>query len=305
MSLKCVCLVLSLTAGLVLPCAVFAQAPKSYTDYRKVEVTLPLGAISFADRVVSFERGERSPRKTEADPANAIGEPDYRKSGDGKAFTLGCRGSAIFEFTDNALVDGPGTDLYVFEVGADVEPTDIALSNDGVTWTNAGRIAGGKTGLDLAEAGHRGQSYRFVRLTDTGKSCSGDWPGADIDAIAAVGSAIRYQLSGAVLFDFDRHDLRPGAHGALADLVAKLSAYPAARITVAGHTDAKGSDAYNQSLSEKRAGSVAAYLRAHVSGSAVTIDAVGMGETEPVADNATEDGRARNRRVEIIVVPNS
>ena len=104
-----------------------AQAPKSYTDFRNETIELPLGALSFADRVVDQVAGSSQPREAERSAENAIGAPDYRSRGDGNAFTLRCRGNATFEFIDNALVDTQGIDLYVFEVGRDVEPTSIEI----------------------------------------------------------------------------------------------------------------------------------------------------------------------------------
>jgi len=278
-----------------------AQQPKSYIDFRNQTVTLPLGAASFADRVVVHKQGTKAPKKSEADPRNALGEPDYKKAGDGKAFTLGCRGQATFEFTDNALVDVPGPDLHVFEVGRDVEPTRIELSKDGVNWTSIGEISGGRTSVDIAKYGLAGQDFRFVRVTDLGKYCGGGWPGADIDAIAAVGSATRLMISGNVLFDFDKSELRPGAGAALEELVAKLKDLKVTGVKVVGHTDAKGSDSYNLALSRKRAKSVSDYLKRALPGLAATITWEGRGEREPVADNASEQGRQKNRRVEIIV----
>lgn len=280
-----------------------AQAPESYTDFRNETIELPLGGLSFVDRVVAQVDGSRKPREAERSAENAIGAPDYRSRGDGNAFTLGCQGNATFEFIDNALVDTPGIDLYVFEVGSDVEPTSIELSKDGNNWTSIGEISGGHTGIDIAEYGISGQSYRFVRLTDAGQFCSGDWPGADIDAIAAVGSALRFELSSNVLFDFDEFELKADARLALDDLTSQLDDLSIASMTIVGHTDSRGSDTYNQELSQRRAESVAQYLRGHSTGLPAVIQAIGLGETEPIEENTTEDGRAKNRRVEILVIP--
>ena len=73
-------------------------------------------------------------------------------------------------------------------------------------------------------------------------------------------------------------------------------------ILVAGYTDSKGSDAYNQKLSQDRANSVAAYLQTKKV-KAVRFETVGFGEKSPIADNATEEGRAMNRRVELTLLP--
>ncbi len=81
-----------------------------------------------------------------------------------------------------------------------------------------------------------------------------------------------------------------------------MNQYPDSLIDVYGHTDSTGSDAYNQTLSESRARTVADYL-AMRGVSEARIRSKGFGETMPVADNAAEEGRAKNRRVEIKIVP--
>ena len=79
--------------------------------------------------------------------------------------------------------------------------------------------------------------------------------------------------------------------------------YPDTDIQIIGHTDSKGSDEYNQGLSQRRSSAVATYL----SGQGITssrLSTKGMGETDPVASNETEDGRAQNRRVEFVITAN-
>lgn len=103
---------------------------------------------------------------------------------------------------------------------------------------------------------------------------------------------------GDVLFDFDQSDLTPQAQSLLDGLMGKLSQTAVSRIRVVGHTDSVGSDAYNQGLSERRASSVADYLLSQ--GLAPDkLSSEGKGESEPVSDNETEEGRAQNRRVEL------
>ncbi|MBS4090739.1 OmpA family protein [Pseudomonas rustica] len=104
--------------------------------------------------------------------------------------------------------------------------------------------------------------------------------------------------AGDVLFDFDKSDLTPSAKAQLDTLMDKLRNADVVSIKVIGHTDSKGSDAYNQALSERRASSVASYLLSQgLSPNKLTSE--GRGESEPVADNATDEGRAKNRRVEL------
>src|SRR5690606_1903090 len=82
-----------------------------------------------------------------------------------------------------------------------------------------------------------------------------------------------------------------------------LNTYPDTNIEVQGHTDSKGSETYNQTLSEKRAGSVSTYLTANQI-NAGRITTKGFGETLPEYDNETEEGRAQNRRVEFLITAN-
>ncbi len=103
-----------------------------------------------------------------------------------------------------------------------------------------------------------------------------------------------------VQFEFDKSDIRPDAGVILDEAASQLAQVPNTRVSVEGHTDSSGADAYNQSLSERRAGSVRDYLAAKgVDGG--RLSTAGYGESQPVADNATDEGRALNRRVELKV----
>ncbi|MGP1676197.1 MAG: outer membrane protein OmpA [Giesbergeria sp.] len=102
-------------------------------------------------------------------------------------------------------------------------------------------------------------------------------------------------------FDFDKSALKPEGKARLDDLVGKLKAVNLEVVIAIGHTDSIGSKAYNQKLSERRANSVKAYLVSK-GVEANRIHTEGKSETQPVADNKTREGRARNRRVEIEVV---
>jgi outer membrane protein OmpA-like peptidoglycan-associated protein len=103
-----------------------------------------------------------------------------------------------------------------------------------------------------------------------------------------------------VNFDFDRYDIRPDASPILDEAANTLQEYGDVTILVDGYTDAIGSEAYNQRLSERRANAVKQYLeRRGVAGSRMTPR--GFGKSNPVATNDTPEGRAQNRRVELIV----
>jgi outer membrane protein OmpA-like peptidoglycan-associated protein len=103
-----------------------------------------------------------------------------------------------------------------------------------------------------------------------------------------------------VLFDFNKYTLKPEARERLARISGIVLAYPDLKLRIEGYTDSIGSDEYNQTLSEKRAGAVRGYLVS----SGVSMDNVtaqGMGKADPIADNSTAAGRKLNRRVEMIV----
>ena len=102
-----------------------------------------------------------------------------------------------------------------------------------------------------------------------------------------------------VNFDFDKSNIRPDAAVILDEAVSALSGSSSA-VSVEGHTDWVGTDAYNQGLSERRANSVKRYLVEHGIDEA-RLSTVGYGESRPIASNETRDGRALNRRVELLV----
>lgn len=103
-----------------------------------------------------------------------------------------------------------------------------------------------------------------------------------------------------VLFDFGKYTLKPEAREKLAKLAGILLAYPGLSLEIDGYTDSVGSDEFNQTLSEQRAGAVRDYLTTQgVPGNLIT--AKGFGKTNPVASNDTAQGREENRRVELVV----
>ncbi|MGP8305670.1 OmpA family protein [Vibrio sp. YIC-376] len=105
---------------------------------------------------------------------------------------------------------------------------------------------------------------------------------------------------GSGTFEFDSATLTPEATERLDNFVNHLNEYPQANVEITGYTDSSGPAAYNQKLSERRAQAVADYLTAAgIDAGRLTVS--GMGEENPVADNSTKEGRAQNRRVEVVV----
>lgn len=278
-----------------------SAAGEQYPDGHGGEVFFPMGPVSFADEVEDFAAGDPAADDDQYSEANRVlGTPGYADDKHDFA-TLGCGGELVLRFTDNELIDVPGPDLYVFEVGPDTEPTALAVSKDGQDWTRVGTIAGGKAEIDLAPYVGADDTFRLVKLVDLKRACRSGTPGADVDAVGAIGSASKIALDSAVLFDSGEHELKPGAYDALDEVLAQIEDPAASRVNVAGHTDSVGDEQDNLTLSRDRAGAVAGYLRREGGFAEDAVTTTAHGETRPVADNNLAEGRARNRRVELTV----
>jgi outer membrane protein OmpA-like peptidoglycan-associated protein len=149
-------------------------------------------------------------------------------------------------------------------------------------------------------------THSYTRIGNyTAKVTVDDGRGGSCSATAPISISQKFVLTdrgGKVLFDFDKAVLKPEARTQLARVLQAVKEQPGLRTHIVGHTDSKGSDAYNLRLSQRRAESVATYLVQNgVPRQSITTDF--RGEKEPVASNATDEGRAQNRRVEITVSP--
>lgn len=146
-------------------------------------------------------------------------------------------------------------------------------------------------------------SAQYTRIRD-GLPLAGPFPNPDLKPPPAPRIV---RLPAEALFDFDKDELRPGAEATLITFLGSRPTRqdPGKRVQVRGHTDSKGSSAYNQGLSERRARTVTNLLERKYPNLVGRVDAVGFGETQPVAPNSNPDGsdnptgRAANRRVDI------
>ncbi|MDP3906188.1 OmpA family protein [Novosphingobium sp.] len=167
-----------------------------------------------------------------------------------------------------------------------------------------GGLIGGKTGR-IVGAGIGGVAGAAVGYTMDKQIRElrerTDGTGVDVTT-TDDGKAILVNLPDGVTFDVASYTLKPQFRATLTQVAQSLNEYPNSLIDVYGHTDSTGSDAYNQTLSENRARTVANYLISQ-GVSASRIRSHGFGETMPVASNATAEGRTLNRRVEIKIVP--
>ena len=127
-----------------------------------------------------------------------------------------------------------------------------------------------------------------------------DLEGADIER---VGEGIKITFDSGILFGFDSDELSPASRENIGDLAEILQKYEDTDILIEGHTDSKGSESYNEKLSEQRADAVSDQLKM-LGVSSARISEVGYGEEMPVADNSTEEGRRQNRRVEVAIFAN-
>ena len=117
-----------------------------------------------------------------------------------------------------------------------------------------------------------------------------------------VGDQLQLTMPSNVTFAVNSATIQPGFYGPLNDVAATLIEFPSTAVDIIGHASSDGADDYNMTLSQQRAAAVRSYL-INQGTQAVRINAIGMGETQPIADNATAQGRAANRRVEIILTP--
>ncbi|MGB5484423.1 OmpA family protein [Parasphingorhabdus sp.] len=125
--------------------------------------------------------------------------------------------------------------------------------------------------------------------------------GTGID-VTRDGDNLILNMPSNVTFAVDSSAISPAFQTTLGNVANTLSRYEKSYVDVLGHTDSTGSDAYNQSLSERRAESVANFL-ANSGVQRARLATKGYGESQPIASNTTEEGRAANRRVEIKIVP--
>jgi outer membrane protein OmpA-like peptidoglycan-associated protein len=190
----------------------------------------------------------------------------------------------------------------------------------GCSWNNAakgGAIAAGAGGAAGGVIGHQSGNTAVGAIIGAAVGgATGALIGNEMDKRAAemradiegarierIGEGIKITFNSGLLFDFDKSNLRPQAQTNIQSLAKVLNKYSDTDIVVEGDTDNTGSNEYNVGLSNRRAQSVSSYLTSlDVSGSRITN--IGLGETNPVASNNTEDGRQHNRRVEVAIFAN-
>ena len=179
-------------------------------------------------------------------------------------------------------------------IGAGAGGTVGAFIGKAAGNTALGAIIGGAVGGTAGAFIGRNMDRQAAEIKQT-------VPGA---TVTREGEGILVKFDSGILFDTDKSALKAEAQSNLQKLAASLQNNPETNILIVGHTDNTGSDAHNMNLSEQRAASVKSFIAAaNVASSRLKTS--GKGETEPIADNTTVDGRSKNRRVEIVIVANS
>jgi OOP family OmpA-OmpF porin len=180
------------------------------------------------------------------------------------------------------------------------------------TWAAGGAVAGAVIGtlICYAQDGDQdgdGVFDRRDRCPDTPPNTPVSHNGCPLPtypdsapaAVVEAGEPVRVELD--VKFDYDKSVVKQESQADIKAVADFMSQYPQTSTTVEGHTDSTGSDAYNQGLSERRANAVRDVLVNQYGVAADRVSSVGYGESRPVADNGTDEGRAVNRRVEASV----
>lgn len=154
-----------------------------------------------------------------------------------------------------------------------------------------GGIVGGTAGVLIGK-----------KMDDQAKKIESEIPGAEVERVDD-GIVLTFDDNSGVHFDTNQSNINSEARLVLDKLAKVFNEYPDTNILVVGHTDSSGDDAYNLNLSEKRAKSVTSYLVSDGI-AASRFETVWYGETQPKYDNTTAEGRAKNRRVNVAIVPN-
>ncbi len=170
--------------------------------------------------------------------------------------------------------------------------TNTSDSQEGRTNALIGAGIGGLAGAGIGNYMDRQETAMREAMSDSGVG------------VRRQGNDLLLIMPGDVTFDTNSSSIKPDFYSILNDAAQVLNRYPATYVDVVGHADSTGADAYNQRLSEQRASAVGSYLISQ----GVLRDRfyiAGMGERSPIASNDTAEGRARNRRVEILIRPHT
>ncbi|MGH7541804.1 MAG: OmpA family protein, partial [Gemmatimonadota bacterium] len=147
-----------------------------------------------------------------------------------------------------------------------------------------------ETASDLRDRERRAERLREVQALFS----------AEEGEVAVSGNQVVLRLPG-LAFASGRHEVLPAQEPILTKVARVITEFPGADVRIEGHTDSRGNDEANRALSQRRAIAVRDYLLARIAISADRLETVGLGEARPIASNDTDEGRTRNRRIEIVL----
>ena len=260
-------------------------------QWLKLEVLSNWGDPQYTELMELEAYGEPVKAMTVPEPIKGVYDTNYglmwlRQNGTGIEGCYDWDNGRLTGTTDGRVIRFQWT-----EDGPQVGTAVMVLTSDSVylngLWYENGRYQGLWYGTQVTDG--RMPECRQALESNTKKDAIGR-------SLDEVGRAIIY----GIYLDFDAATIRPDSEETLDRLLKAIKARPNVKLVIEGHTDSEGSDAYNQTLSEKRAQSVVNWLVAHGIASQ-QLSAKGFGESRPVAGNGRPDGRALNRRVEISV----
>ena len=198
------------------------------------------------------------------------------------AGTIAVSACATMNNTEKGAISGAAGGAII---GAAVGKANGSTAKGAIIGAAIGGVAGGLIGRQMDKQAHE---------------IAQDIPGAKVER---VGEGIQVTFDSGLLYDYDSERVRADAAANLRTLASSLDKYPDTDLVIVGHTDDRGSDSYNQTLSERRSQSAADYLV--MQGVARSrLRTLGRGESEPVSSNGTDAGRQQNRRVEIAIFAN-
>ncbi|BBU26887.1 ompA family protein [Caballeronia pedi] len=177
--------------------------------------------------------------------------------------------------------------------------TAVGTGVGAATGAGIGAIFGGGKGAAIGAAtgaavgGITGYNWQSIK-----NKISGDSKGTGTQVTEQQDGSLKVNIPNSISFDTNSYAIKPSFDPVLNSVTQTMQQHPELVASVVGHTDNTGQPAYNQTLSQNRAQSVASYVATH-GVPAQRLSASGMGQNQPIADNSTEAGRAQNRRVEI------
>ena len=190
---------------------------------------------------------------------------------------------------------------------ADLSPRERGTAQGAGIGAVAGAVIGSATGGNAGSGaliggvlGAVGGNLWSKRMEDRRIALEQSTRGTNVEVTRTADNQLKLNIPNDISFDTGSYTIKPQLRAVLDPFANSLRDDPAARIAIIGHTDNVGSDAVNNPLSVERAQSVRDYLTTR-GVSAARVETAGRGEREPVADNSSESGRAKNRRVEIFL----